>query len=145
MLEDAETVMFPSGMAAIAAVLYSTLRSGDRVLLPSDGYYTVRLFAEKYLQPMGVAVDLCATAEAATRPLDGYKLVWLETPSNPGLDVADIAAVGARREGSGCAHRGRQHDDDSARSASARSWRRCCRFLPTRRRLTDTAMCSLAM
>ena len=52
LLEDAETVTFPSGMAAIAALLYSTLKSGDRVLLPSDGYYTVRVFAEKYLLPM---------------------------------------------------------------------------------------------
>ena len=92
-LEDAETITFPSGMAAIASVLYSTLKSGDRVLLPSDGYYTVRVFAEKYLLPMGVVVDLCATAEVAARTLDTYKLVWIETPSNPGLDLADIAAV----------------------------------------------------
>ena len=92
-LEDAETVTFPSGMAAIAAVLYSTLKSGDRILLPSDGYYTVRLFADKYLLPMGVVVDSCATAEVEARALDGYKLVWIETPSNPGLDLADIGAV----------------------------------------------------
>ena len=93
LFEDAETVTFPSGMAAIAALLYSTLKSGDRVLLPSDGYYTVRLFAEKYLLPIGVVVDSCATAEVAARALDGYKLVWIETPSNPGLDLADIGAV----------------------------------------------------
>ena len=92
-LEDAETITFPSGMAAIASVLYGVLKSGDRVLLPSDGYYTVRVFADKYLLPMGVVVDSCATVEAAARALDGYKLVWIETPSNPGLDLADIAAV----------------------------------------------------
>ena len=92
-LEDAETVTFPSGMAAIASVLYSLLKSGDRVLLPSDGYYTVRVFAEKYLLPMGVVVESCATAEVETRPLDEYKLVWIETPSNPGLDLTDIAVV----------------------------------------------------
>lgn len=92
-LEDAETVTFPSGMAAIAAALYSTLKSGDRILLPSDGYYTVRIFAEKYLVPMGIAFDLCPTAEVERRALDGYKLVWIETPSNPGLDLTDIAAV----------------------------------------------------
>ena len=92
-LEDAETVTFPSGMAAIASVLYGTLTSGDRVLLPSDGYYTVRVFAEKYLVPMGVDIDLCATSELATRSLDGYRLVWMETPSNPGLDIADIGNV----------------------------------------------------
>ena len=100
-LEDAETVTFPSGMAAIASVLYSVLKSGDRVLLPSDGYYTVRVFAEKYLLPMGVVVDSCATAEIAARALDGYKLVWIETPSNPGLDLADIAVVGRNAKAAG--------------------------------------------
>jgi len=92
-LEDAETVTFPSGMAAIAALLYSTLKSGDRVLLPSDGYYTVRVFAEKYLLPMGVMVDHCLTSEAAARSLAGYRVVWIETPSNPGLELADIGTV----------------------------------------------------
>ena len=100
-LEEAETITFPSGMAAIASVLYSVLKSGDRVLLPSDGYYTVRLFAEKYLVPMGVVVESCATAEVAGRSLDGYKLVWVETPSNPGLDLADIAAVARNAKAAG--------------------------------------------
>ncbi len=45
LLEDAETLIFPSGMAAVASVLYSQLRPGDQVLLPSDGYYTVRTAA----------------------------------------------------------------------------------------------------
>jgi cystathionine gamma-lyase len=92
-LEDAETLTFPSGMAAIAAVFYGTLKTGDRVLLPADGYYTVRIFAEKYLLSMGVAVDLVSTREVESRDLSGYRLVWLETPSNPGLDLADIAAI----------------------------------------------------
>jgi cystathionine gamma-lyase len=92
-LEDAETVTFPSGMAAIAAILYSSVKSGDRILLPSDGYYTVRVFAERYLLPVGIAVDFCPTAEVAVRSLDGYRLVWIETPSNPSLDLTDIAAV----------------------------------------------------
>jgi cystathionine gamma-lyase len=92
-LEDAETVTFPSGMAAIASVFYGMLKRGDRVLLPSDGYYTVRVFAEKYLLPMGVVVDQVATVDTAARALDGDRLVWVETPSNPGLDLADIAAI----------------------------------------------------
>ena len=100
-LEDAETVTFPSGMAAIAALLYSTLKSGDRVLLPSDGYYTVRLFAEKYLLSIGVTVDHCPTSEVAARSLAGYRVVWIETPSNPGLDLADIAAVARNAKAAG--------------------------------------------
>ena len=100
-LEDAETVTFPSGMAAIAALLYSSLKSGDRVLLPSDGYYTVRVFAEKYLLQMGVIVDHCPTSEAATHSFAGYRVVWIETPSNPGLDLADIAAVARNAKAAG--------------------------------------------
>ena len=92
-LEDAETIAFPSGMAAITAVLHSTLKPGDRILLPSDGYYTVRVLAERYLLPMGVVVEHVSTPETAGRALEGYRVVWVETPSNPGLDLADIAAI----------------------------------------------------
>jgi cystathionine gamma-lyase len=92
-LEDAPVVAFPSGMAAIAAVLYSTLRAGDRVLLPSDGYYTTRALAEKFLGPLGVSFDTRATAAYLDGGFAGYRLVWIETPSNPGLDVCDIEAV----------------------------------------------------
>lgn len=100
-VEDAETITFPSGMAAIASIFYSTVRPGHRVLLPSDGYYTVRVFAEKYLQPMGVIVESCPTVEAATRSLTGVRLVWLETPSNPGLDLADITQVARNAKAAG--------------------------------------------
>ena len=37
-LEDAPAIGFPSGMAAISAVFFGLLKSGDRLLLPSDGY-----------------------------------------------------------------------------------------------------------
>ena len=101
LLEDAETITFPSGMAAIAAVFYSLLKPGDRVLLPSDGYYTTRIYADKYLAPMGVAVETCATAELGARDLAGVRLVMLETPSNPSLDLADIADVCRRAHAAG--------------------------------------------
>jgi cystathionine gamma-lyase len=100
-LEGAETVVFPSGMAAIAAIFCSQLKPGDRALLPSDGYYTTRIAAEKYLVPMGVAVDTCATAAVGGRALQGYRLVLLETPSNPGLDLADIHAAASRAHAAG--------------------------------------------
>jgi cystathionine gamma-lyase len=74
-------------------VLYAVLKPGDRVLLPADGYYTVRIFGEKFLAPSGVVIDQVPTADAAARALDGYRLVWVETPSNPALDLADIAVI----------------------------------------------------
>ncbi len=101
LLEDAETITFPSGMAAIAAVFYSLLKPGDRVLLPADGYYTTRICAEKYLAPMGVQVDTVATAALGAKELAGYRLVMVETPSNPALDLADIADVCARAHAAG--------------------------------------------
>jgi len=100
-LEDAEVASLPSGMAAIAAVFYATLKQGDRALLPSDGYYTTRALADRFLVPLGVRFDTCATADVERAPFDGYRLVWLETPSNPGLDVADIAAVARRAHAAG--------------------------------------------
>jgi len=99
--EDAPVVTFPSGMAAIAAVFYGLLKSGDRVLLPADGYYTTRILGERFLVPMGVAFDMCPTAALAQQPLDGYRLVMVETPSNPALDLADIRAVAARAKAAG--------------------------------------------
>ena len=95
-LEEAETITFPSGMAAIASVFASVLKPGDRVLLPSDGYYTTRICADKYLAPIGVQVDTCATAKLGECALTDYRLVLIETPSNPALDLADIRATGER-------------------------------------------------
>src|SRR5258706_7439244 len=100
-LESAEAVIFPSGMAAVAAVFFSTLRAGDRVLLPADGYYTTRALAEKFLAPLAVQVESCATAELGGADLSGYRLVWIESPSNPMLELADIAAVARRAHAAG--------------------------------------------
>lgn len=90
LLEGADAVAFPSGMAAIAAVLFSTVKAGDRVLLPSDGYYTTRVLSEQFLKPLGVTVETRPTAKALDGGFAGYALVVIETPSNPGLDLCDI-------------------------------------------------------
>jgi cystathionine gamma-lyase len=101
LLEDAPVVTFPSGMAAIAAVFYGLLKAGDRILLPADGYYTTRILAERFLVPLGVAFDLVATAALGQKSFDGYRLVMIETPSNPALDLADIRAVSAAARAAG--------------------------------------------
>ena len=92
-LEDAPAIAFPSGMAAISAVFFSQLKSGDRILLPSDGYYTTRVLAERFLRPLGVSCDLRPTGAFLDGGFAGYRLVFIETPANPGLDLCDIAAV----------------------------------------------------
>lgn len=100
-LEDAEVIALPSGMAAIAATLYACTRAGDRVRLPADGYMATRGLAERFLAPYGVAVETCPTVEAAARPADGLRLLWVETPSNPGLDCVDIAQAAATAHAAG--------------------------------------------
>jgi len=93
-LEGGEAVVFASGMAATAAVLGCVLRPGEVAVLPADGYYTTRLLAEGFFTHIGVQVRTAPTAgDAQGRCLDGAKLLWLESPCNPGLDVCDIAAL----------------------------------------------------
>lgn len=101
LLEDAETVAFPSGMAAISAALFASLKAGDRVVLPADGYYVTRVLATEFLQGLGVTVQMLPTTEYETADLTGVTLVYMETPSNPGLEVCDIAAVAARARAAG--------------------------------------------
>ncbi|MFJ7900353.1 cystathionine gamma-lyase [Streptomyces sp. NPDC096198] len=88
--EGVETLAFASGMAAISAVLFSQLRAGDSVVLPSDGYQVLPLVAEQ-LTAFGIEVRTAPTGDDAQLDvLEGARLLWIETPSNPGLDVCDI-------------------------------------------------------
>ncbi|MFJ5216222.1 cystathionine gamma-lyase [Streptomyces sp. NPDC088354] len=87
---DAETLVFSSGMGAISSVLLSQVRTGDTVVLPSDCYQATRSLRGR-LEEYGVEVRLAPTAgDAQAEMLHGAKLLWIETPSNPGLDVCDI-------------------------------------------------------
>lgn len=52
-LEGGVTRIFPSGMAAVSAVLFSLLKPGDRLVLPSDGYFAVRSLARDLLSAWG--------------------------------------------------------------------------------------------
>ncbi|NJM84419.1 MAG: cystathionine gamma-lyase, partial [Tabrizicola sp.] len=101
LLEDAPVVAFPSGMAAISAALMATLGAGRRVILPQDGYYNTRLFADAFLAPFGVTIDYVPTTAMAEADFTGAGAVLIETPSNPGLDVCDIALVSARAHAAG--------------------------------------------
>ncbi|MFF8989633.1 cystathionine gamma-lyase [Streptomyces sp. NPDC014983] len=98
---DVETLVFASGMAAISAVLFSQLRAGDAVVLPSDGYQALALVRTQ-LEAYGVEVRTAPTGgDAQLEVLEGARLLWIESPSNPGLDVCDIRrlAVAAQAQG----------------------------------------------
>ena len=90
-LEGGEAVVFGSGMAAVAAVFGAVLRPNEVVVLPADSYYTTRNLAGGYFTQMGVQVRRAPTAnDAQIDHLDGAKILWIESPSNPLLDVCDI-------------------------------------------------------
>lgn len=90
-LEGGQSVVFASGLAAIAAVFGTVVRAGEVVLMPSDQYYITNLYRQGYFAQMGVEMRIADPAQAAN--WQGVKLLWLESPSNPYLDVYDIAAL----------------------------------------------------
>ena len=95
-LEDAETVCFPSGMGAVTAALMAALEPGGKLLLPSDGYYTVRFLMDEFIAQHGIEVTQLETTSMDGHDMSPYDVVWLETPSNPGLEVCDIGAIAER-------------------------------------------------
>lgn len=91
----AAAAAFASGSAATTAVL-QTLPRGAHVVAPSDAYYGTRVILDDCIGPSGVDVTYVDIADvdaacAALRP--STRMVWVETPSNPMLKVADIAAL----------------------------------------------------
>ncbi|MFI5591586.1 cystathionine gamma-synthase [Amycolatopsis sp. NPDC051758] len=87
---------FASGMAASDVVLRSTLRPGDHLVLGNDAYGGTFRLIDKVLSLWGVehtVADLGNLDEvrAAIRP--ETKLIWCESPTNPMLGIADLAAL----------------------------------------------------
>ena len=95
-LESGERALaFASGMAAVAAVL-DTLQRGQRMLIPEDCYVGTRGYATEVLPERGVEVttidtsDLDAVRAACSH---GTTLLWAESPSNPRMQVCDLAEL----------------------------------------------------
>jgi len=94
-LEDAQAVAFASGQAASMALMLTLAQGRDRIVLPSDGYYGARVLADK-LRPHGavpVHVDLGDLTAVARELKAAPSVLWAETPTNPLLRVADLAAL----------------------------------------------------
>jgi cystathionine gamma-lyase len=101
-----EVRIFSSGMAAVAAVFGAVLRAGDVVVLPEGSYFAARSLVREFFEPMGVTIRLAPTGgtrliEALPKLLGGARLLWLETPSNPQLDIVDLATVTAAARAAG--------------------------------------------
>ncbi len=97
-LEDGERgFAFASGLAAEDTVIRSVCTPGDHVVIPDDAYGgTFRLF-DKVAKVWGVdhspaAVSDVDAVRAAIRP-GSTKMVWIETPTNPLLNIGDIEAL----------------------------------------------------
>lgn len=98
-LEGAEeALVFASGMGAISTALLATLRSGDHVIAHRAIFAQTVLFLQHLQEAYGVAVDFVdATDPDAVRAAyrATTRLLYLETPSNPLIDVLDIQALSA--------------------------------------------------
>jgi cystathionine gamma-lyase len=90
----ASALVFASGMAACTAIFGAILRPGDIAVLPSNAYFAARVLAQEYFAKMGIQLRLAPTANhGQLEHLEGAKLLWIETPSNPTMDVCDIALL----------------------------------------------------
>jgi len=93
-LEGGKTLTYSSGMAAVSAV-FSTLPVGAKVVASNQGYSGVMtllgtLAAAKKLNPNFVSI---ADTDEVIAALDGADLLWIESPTNPSLDVADLPTL----------------------------------------------------
>jgi len=89
-------VAFGSGMGASDVLLRVLLSPGDHIVIPHDAYGGTFRLVDKVLRPWGIEhtpVDLAdvPALRAALRP--ETRAIWCETPTNPLLGIADIAAV----------------------------------------------------
>jgi cystathionine gamma-synthase len=95
--KGARGLAFASGLAAEDTLLRTVCKPGDHVVIPGDAYGgTYRLFA-KVLERWGLSytpvhLDDVDAVRGAIRP--ETRVVWCETPTNPLLGIADIAALG---------------------------------------------------
>ncbi|HYV44485.1 MAG TPA: PLP-dependent transferase [Myxococcaceae bacterium] len=94
LLEGGHTVAFSSGMAGVAAV-FDQLRVGSQVVIPDDCYQGVAGLAEVGKQKGFWEVRRLAVDDTGgwVRACAGADLIWLESPSNPLLAVADLRAI----------------------------------------------------
>lgn len=96
LLEGGEGALaFGSGLAAVNAI-FQCLKTGEHVLMPKVGYYASYKLAEEILGPWGLEVsqvDMTNIEEVKKAIQVNTKLIWLESPANPLLELHDIEAI----------------------------------------------------
>ena len=99
----AEATAYASGSGASLAV-FSLLRPGDHVLAPVESYHGTAKQLRDIVGPMGVSyafVDMTNTDVVRRALTDKTRLVWLETPSNPMLNLSDVETIADLAHGRG--------------------------------------------
>jgi O-succinylhomoserine sulfhydrylase len=105
-LEDGEVaVATASGMAAILSTFMGLLSAGDHVVSSRSIFGTTRVLFDKYLAKFGLDTDYVALTDIeawqqAIKP--NTKALFLETPSNPLNEIADLAALSALAKANDC-------------------------------------------
>jgi cystathionine gamma-synthase len=101
--EGGDAVAYASGSAASLAV-FSLLRPGDHVIAPVESYHGTAKQLRDIVGPMGVRysfVDMGRIEAVREALADDTRLVWVETPSNPMLNLSDIETIAELAHGRG--------------------------------------------
>jgi cystathionine beta-lyase/cystathionine gamma-synthase len=101
-LEDAQALVFASGMTAWTTLCLAVLRPGAALVIPDTGYYGTNVLAGVLLERFGVEVRRVRADDASgfASACQGAALALVESPANPQITVVDIAAA------AGAAHAG---------------------------------------
>ena len=98
------SVLFPSGLAAVAYAFLPFVEPGDHVLVPSNVYEPVKTLANGLLKRMNVAVeyyDPAIGAGISAQMKANTKLVWVETPGSVTMELSDLPAIAAAAHAAG--------------------------------------------
>ena len=104
-LENGEAALaLASGMAAVSAAVFTLVKTGDHIVAPESGYSTTMNLLHHIEERFGIETTFIDAANAenyATAIRPNTKLFWIETPSNPIVQVTDIEAVSAIAKANG--------------------------------------------
>ncbi len=97
------TMLFPSGLAAVAHPFLALLKPGDHVLLAETVYGPARTLAVEYLMPRGIACEFYAGGHEQVAKLlrPETRMVYLDNPGSLVFDVQDLPAIAATVKGKG--------------------------------------------